>query len=90
MIHHMKMPDSLHTVFMMGGILAVRCKQCRQGGVFTSQSMPSIVRGNMTTVASLPFVCSHCKSRDYETFIARTMEQAHAFVAGGDPASWGK
>lgn len=84
----MILPDSLHTVAMSGGILAVRCRQCKQGTVFTSQSMPSIRHGNMDTVAGLKFVCSHCKSRDVETFIARTSEQAQSFVAGGDPGSW--
>lgn len=90
MIHHMKQPENLHTVYMYGGILAVRCKACRQGAVFTAESMPAIKRGNMTTVDSPPFICSHCKSRDFETFIARTTEQGHAFVAGGDPGSWRK
>ena len=73
---------NLHTVYMYGGILCVRCEACRHRAALDGDRLPHL-DGNMTTLRSLKFAC-RCGAKAAALYIPMNRGEADSFVAGGD------
>ena len=66
--------DNIHTVYMYGGTLCVRCKSCDHRA-----AVKIGLRGNMTTLMSLKLRCDTCNSVDVEMQLPVTEDDVEKF-----------
>ena len=85
------MIDSLHTVWMLGELLGIRCVACDHRAVLSPTEFPEIRRANMTRLRDLKLRCGHCGVRGHEPdqftlCMPEDREQADSFMRGHDAA----
>ncbi len=83
------MVDSLHTVWMSGELLGIRCIACDHRAALSPAEFPGICRANMTRLRDLKLRCGHCGIRgrapdQFMLVIPKDREQADRFTGGYD------
>ncbi len=73
---------NLHTVYMYGGTLCIRCKSCDHRAAFDKTTYRHIHEGNMTQLRELKFRCRKCAGTDVEKIIPFNLNEAKRFLAG--------
>jgi hypothetical protein len=81
------MTDNLHTVWMTGELLGIRCVACDHRAMLSPAELPAIRRDNMTRLRDLKLRCGHCGARgrapdQFTLYLPLDREQADGFLRG--------
>lgn len=81
------MAANAHTVYMLGALLGVHCKDCKHRAVLTADAKttkgkPVFDREDMTPVRAMRLRCSACKSEEVERVVIKDADDGRRFMAG--------
>lgn len=83
------MSDSLHTAWMTGALLGIRCAACDHRAVLSPAELPTLRRDNLTRLRDLRLRCGHCGVRgqapvEFTLFLPSDRDEATEFMRGKD------
>ena len=87
------MTDNLHTVWMYGALLGLKCNACDHRAVLDEKTLPTIRRANMTRLRDLTLKCKSCGASGrgaefWSMALPQDLEEAKRFLSGHDGARW--